>query len=305
MTDQKAPVTLVVLTFNEERNLPACLENAAGWAADIVVVDSGSTDRTAAIAKDHGARVVEHPFETHTRQWHWALSNVPLATEWVLALDADQRLTPELRAEITDRLRQPGDTVGFFLNRRQIFRGRWIRHGGYYPKYLLKLFRRTAVSLDDTELVDHHFRVAGPTENLRFDLIEDNQNEASIADWTAKHNRYATLQARQDVLRESVAGSQAGHADVLASRHDRSPDARTRRLKRVWGRLPLFVRPCLYVFYRYVLRLGFLDGKEGFVFHVLQGFWYRLLVDINTDELRSRAGVRKDDAASDVKLPIR
>jgi glycosyltransferase involved in cell wall biosynthesis len=306
MTDPKAPVTLVVLTFNEERNLPACLENAAGWAADIVVVDSGSTDRTAAIAKDHGARVVEHPFETHSRQWQWALANVPFSTEWVLALDADQRLTPELRAEITDRLRQPGETAGFFLNRRQIFRGRWIRHGGYYPKYLLKLFRRTSVSLDDTELVDHHFRVAGPTENLRCDMIEDNQNEASIAEWTAKHNRYATLQARQDVLRESVAGGPTGTADVAAaSRPDGSPDGRTRRLKRVWGRLPLFVRPCLYVFYRYVLRLGFLDGKEGFVFHVLQGFWYRLLVDINTDELRSRAGVRKDDAASDVKLPIR
>ncbi|HYN10675.1 MAG TPA: glycosyltransferase family 2 protein [Vicinamibacterales bacterium] len=308
MTDPRAPVTLVVLTFNEERNLPACLENVAGWAADMVVVDSGSTDRTVALAREFGARVVEHPFETHTRQWQWALANVPLTTDWVLALDADQRLTPELRAEIAERLQQPGETVGFFLNRRQIFRGRWIRHGGYYPKYLLKLFRRASVSLDDTELVDHHFQVAGRTENLRFDMIEDNQNEASIAVWIAKHNRYATLQARQDVLHESLADPAAGESSAPASppaHRAGGPDARTRRLKRVWGRLPLFVRPCLYVFYRYVLRLGFLDGKEGFVFHVLQGFWYRLLVDINTDELRSRAAVRNDDTAREVKLPIR
>jgi glycosyltransferase involved in cell wall biosynthesis len=308
MTEPRAPVTLVVLTFNEERNLPACLDSVAGWAADLVVVDSGSTDRTVAMAREYGARVVEHPFETHTRQWQWALANVPLTTDWVLALDADQRLTPELRTEIAERLRQPGETAGFFLNRRQIFRGRWIRHGGYYPKYLLKLFRRASVSLDATELVDHHFQVAGPTQNLGFDMIEDNQNEASIAVWTAKHNRYAALQARQDVLRESLTGDAVGESRTTAAapaHRDGSPDARTRRLKRVWHRLPLFVRPCLYVFYRYVLRLGFLDGKEGFVFHVLQGFWYRLLVDINTDELRSRAAVRKDDRAREVKLPIR
>ena len=301
MTTDRAPVTLVVLTFNEERNLPACLDSVAGWAREIVVVDSGSTDRTVSIAEEYGARVLVHPFETHARQWHWALENASLTTEWVLALDADQRLMPELRTEIAARLTHPDDVAGFFLNRRQIFRGRWIRHGGYYPKYLLKLFRRASVSVDETELVDHHFQVAGRTEHLRFDMIEDNQNEASIAVWVAKHNRYAALQARQDVLRSDqeevsiTAPAINGAADGL--------DAGTRRRKRLWSRLPLFIRPCLYVFYRYVVKLGFLDGKEGFIFHVLQGFWYRLLVDINTDELRRRPGM-PEDAAREVKLPI-
>jgi glycosyltransferase involved in cell wall biosynthesis len=308
MTADRAPVTLIVLTFNEERNLRACLESAAGWAAGIVVVDSGSTDRTAAIAGEYGARLVVHPFETHVRQWQWALANVPIATEWVLALDADQRLMPELRDEITDRLRRPDGTAGFYLNRRQIFRGRWIRHGGYYPKYMLKLFRRDSVSLDETELVDHHFHVSGPTATLRFDMIEDNRNEASIGVWVEKHNRYAALQARQDARQSSAderSGSDAATAGAATPR-PATPDDRTRRLKRFWGRLPLFVRPCLYVFYRYVFRLGFLDGKEGFVFHVLQGFWYRLMVDIYTDELRGEAsGVRREDAASPAKLPMR
>jgi glycosyltransferase involved in cell wall biosynthesis len=308
MPTDRAPVTLMVLTFNEERNLRACLESVAGWATDIVVVDSGSTDRTAAMAEEYDARLVVHPFETHARQWQWALTNIPLTTPWVLALDADQRLMPELRDEITERLQRPGETAGFFLNRRQIFRRRWIRHGGYYPKYMLKLFRRDAVLIDETELVDHHFQVNGPTATLRFDMVEDNQNEASIAVWVAKHNRYAALQARQDVLgapAEERSGSGPAGAGAISPR-PATPDDRTRHHKRLWARLPLFVRPCLYVIYRYVFRLGFLDGKEGFIFHVMQGFWYRLLVDIYTDELRGGAsGVRREDATRPAKLPLR
>ncbi len=156
------PLTVVVLTLNEERNLPACLESVVGWATEVFVVDSGSTDATGAIAWRFGARVVTHAFETHARQWKWALDELPIQTDWVLGLDADQRITPELRQEISRRLshatiaRAPS---GYFVRRRQIFRGRWIRHGGYYPKYLLKLFRLRAVSVDETDLVDHHFVV--------------------------------------------------------------------------------------------------------------------------------------------------
>ena len=275
------PLSVVVLTFNEARNLPACLASVAGLASQTFVVDSGSTDCTLEIAARHGATVVHHPFESHARQWQWALASLPLAGEWVLALDADQSLTPELRDEIGSRLSTWNvTTCGAYINRRQIFRGRWIRYGGYYPKYLLKLFRRSAVTLDETDLVDHHFAVAGSTVLLNHDLIEDNQNEREIAVWIEKHNRYAVRQAREEQARWVEArnppwGNPFG-----------SPDERTLFLKRVWNRLPLFVRPAGYFFYRYVLRFGFLDGKEGFVFHYMQAFWYRLLVDINRVEQR-------------------
>ncbi len=285
-------VTVVVLTFNEALNLRACLASVAGWARAIYVVDSGSTDATLEIASGFGARVLRHPFETHARQWVWALDALDADTDWVLGIDADQRLTPALRDDISGNLARAGIEIGgFYVCRRQIFRGRWIRHGGYYPKYLLKVFRRSRVRLEPDELVDHHFYVDGVTRNLRGDLIEDNRNEAEIFVWTAKHNRYAQLQAAHELKAraraEAIAWSDAW----------KSPDARTSFLKSLWQRLPLFVRPCLYVFYRYVCRLGFLDGRQGFIFHVLQGFWYRLLVDINIEERRSAATGREGETA--------
>jgi glycosyltransferase involved in cell wall biosynthesis len=285
----RLPLSIVVLTFNEERNLAACLESVAGLHARTFIVDSGSTDRTLAIAASHGAEVVPHPFESHARQWSWALSTLPL-DDWVLALDADQALMPALRDEIANKLPEFGGSnapSGAYLNRRQVFRGRWIRHGGYYPKYLLKLFRRSAVSVDDADLVDHHFTVSGRTVVLEHDLVEDNRNEADIRVWIDKHNRYAALQAREEENR----------ADPGEGRIFGSPDDRTRWRKRVWKRLPLYVRPFGYFFYRYVIRLGFLDGKEGLIFHFMQACWYRLLVDINRDELRRPASTSGRSAA--------
>src|SRR5262249_31414058 len=146
------------------------------------------------------AAVVTHPFETHARQWKWVLSNLPMSTEWVLALDADQRVTPALRDDITAVVARDarGGPAGCYVKRRQIFRGRWIKHGGYYPKYLLKLFRHRDVSVDERDLVDHHFRVRGPVLKLKGDLVEENANEARISTWIDKHNRYAALQAREE-----------------------------------------------------------------------------------------------------------
>lgn len=280
---RRVPVSVVVLTCNEQRNLAACLESVRDWTTEVFVVDSGSSDDTLAIASRYGVSTVVHPFTTHALQWIWALAELPIRTDWVLALDADQRVTSELKHEIAVVLNgfaeHSNAPAGFYIRRRQMFRGRWIRYGGYYPKYLLKLFRRDAVVIDHEELVDHHFGVRGRTECLRRDIVEENLNEATIATWIDKHNRYARLQALEEhrsTRRDDSGASPFGSADE-----------RTRWLKMYWSKLPLYVRPCVYFVYRYVLRFGFLDGREGFIFHVLQAFWYRLLVDINRDELRT------------------
>jgi glycosyltransferase involved in cell wall biosynthesis len=290
-------LSVIIITLNEESNLARCVASLNGVNCEIVVVDSGSTDRTKEIASAAGARVVEHAFETHTQQWLWALDNLQLKSDWVFGMDADQRLSPELRHEInelfcreelsvrSDAREREDDKLkrinGFYVKRRQVFRGKWIRHGGYYPKYLLKLFRRDKVKIETTDLMDHHFYVDNPIGKLQHDLIEDNKKENDISFWIDKHNRYASLLAREELLRNGNSSAQGLEPSLIGN-----PDQRTLWLKRVWTRLPLYVRPFLYFFYRYFLRLGFLDGKQGFIFHFLQGFWFRLLVDIKIDELR-------------------
>lgn len=275
-------IAVVILTHNEEINLPSCLHGVSDWASDIFVVDSGSADRTLDIARQYGATVVEHAFETHSKQWAWALQNLPLRTSWVLGLDADQRVTPELAAE----LRELDDSSlsgiqGIYVKRRQVFREKWIRYGGYYPKYLLKLFRRDAVFADSRDLVDHHFYVSGATLKLKNDLLESNQKEDDITFWIEKHNRYATLLAREEMETRTN-----GRRNMIAPSLFGNPDQRALRLKQIWTRMPLYVRPFLYFFYRYVVRLGFLDGKQGAIFHFLQAFWFRLLIDIKLDHMQ-------------------
>jgi glycosyltransferase involved in cell wall biosynthesis len=284
--EKRFPVSAVILTYNEELNLPACLQSVAGWAAEIFVVDSGSTDRTREVAESFGAAVCTHPFETHAHQWNWALHNLPIANSWVLALDADQQVTPDLAREIQNLDESSLREVhGIFLKRRQVFRNKWIRHGGYYPKYLLKMFRRESVETDPVDLVDHHFYVNGPVLQLQHDLIEANKNEDDISFWIEKHNRYARLMAAEHVQRG------ADSARAIRPNWFGNPDERTLYLKTIWARMPLYLRPFLYFGYRYFVQLGFLDGKEGAIFHFLHAFWFRLLVDINVDQLR-RGGAR-------------
>ena len=278
------PLTIVVLTYNEEENLPRCLASVAGWAGDIFLVDSGSTDGTLEIAESYGARVASHPFETHTRQWAWTLESLSSRHDWVLALDADQWLTPDLKEELirlfSADLGKLNEIDGFYIRRAQLFRGRRIRWGTYRSKYLLKLFRRSKVRIDHLDLVDHHFHVSGPVAKLKGEMVEENRKEDDIAFWIEKHNRYAALHAREEWLRRRNGVPWPVQPSLFGT-----PDQRSIWFKQRWSHLPLYLRPALYFFYCYFLRLGFLDGKQGFIFHFMRTFWYRLLVDIHLDDL--------------------
>ncbi len=298
----------IILAHNEERNLPDCLESLKGLGSEIFVVDSGSTDATREIAERYGANVVQHRFENYAAQRNWAQNHLPIRGEWVLHLDADERLTPELAREIKETLggkelaatsewrisdkkkfevdRHPNVPVsrlseldGFLLRKRTIFMGRWIRHGGHYPSYHLRLFRRGQGHCED-RLYDQHFLVEGKIKALKHDYID--VLTPDISTWIQKHTRWAELEAEE--LLTSCNGKAQVRPDFFGN-----PIERRRWLRNgLYGRAPLFARALLYWIYRYFLRFGFLDGKEGFIFHFLQGFWFRLLVDIKIEELRRK-----------------
>ncbi|HEX3555882.1 MAG TPA: glycosyltransferase family 2 protein [Thermoanaerobaculia bacterium] len=279
---EQLPLSVLVTTRNEEVNIERCLASVHGFADQIFVLDSESSDRTVEIARrfaevrtltyDHG-RIIPWIFQ-------WGLDNLPLRHDWVLILEADQAVTPELRAEIAALLARPEVREdGFYVRRRQIFRGKPLRFGGYGSKVLLKLFRRSRSELDPVEQ-DTRVYVRGPVGRLRSPLDEWNRKEDSILFYLEKHLRYAEAFAREEHERR-----RRRLAWKATPRLFGTPDERVLWLKDRYHRLPLFVRPALYFLYRYFFLLGILDGRTGFVFHFLQAFWFRLVVDIRLEEL--------------------
>jgi len=289
-TREPAAVTVVILTYNEEANLPSCLESLRGLTCAIVVVDSGSTDRTVAIAREAGALVAEHPFANYAAQRNWALENVPIRSEWVLNLDADERLTPDLVQEIADVLHAPVSEVdGYLLRKRTVFMGRWIKHGAHYPSYHLRLFRKQRGRCEE-RLYDQHFVVNGTVRTLQHDYVDVLTSDLDV--WMQRHIRWAGLEARElSLSRED--------GPLVVPKLLGDPIQQRRWLRdRLYARAPLFTRAFLYWFYRYFLCVGFLDGKEGLIFHFLQGCWYRFLIDVKLHELRLQSNARPSRGAS-------
>lgn len=275
---QPLPLSVIVLTLNEEANIDACLQSVMNWCDDLWLVDSGSTDRTLALAATYTKQIVSHPFENYASQRNWAQTALQLKHQWVLHLDADERITPELRAAIQDFFAKGLDQQvnGAIFSRRTLFMGRWIKHGGHYPVYHTRLFRRDRGHCEE-RLYDQHFVVEAPVKKLEGDLIDILTSDLDT--WSRRHIRWAGLEAAESCH----VGSQP---DQVVARLSGTPIERRRWLRtKLFGRVPLFARAFGYFFYRYVLRRGFLDGTEGLIFHFLQACWFRFYVDAKIWEM--------------------
>jgi glycosyltransferase involved in cell wall biosynthesis len=284
-------LTALILTFNEEMHISRCLKSIASICDRIIVIDSFSTDHTAKIVQKFDCDLLEHKWNNnHAEQLNWGLDNAAIETDWVLRIDADEYLTSELAAEISAKL--PGMSAGVSgveFNRRNYFKGQWIRYGGYYPTVLLRIWRNGFGRCENRLMDEHIVLKKGTIDRFENDLVDDNLQQ--IHWWTNKHNNYA--------LREA--------ADLLNIRYKfvNSPGSQGYTTKQagvkrflkenVYSRMPLGFRPLLYFLFRFFIRLGFLDGPKGWVFHFLQGFWYRLLVDVNVWEAEEM--IRKDGIA--------
>lgn len=273
-------IVAVILTQDEERHIARAINSVARVCSSVIVVDSGSTDRTVEVAAALGATVYFNPWVNYSTQFNWALKQVPPSAEWVLRLDADEIVTDELADQILSRLANlPEKVSGIVVDRRMAFLGRPIRYGGVFPVKVLRIFRNGQGECED-RWMDEHIKVKGEVIEVVGEILDDNLN--TLTWWISKHNSYASREV-VDLLNSELRFMAQDEAVEL------SPgQARTKRLikEKVYSKLPLGIRAAIYFLYRYVMRFGFLDGREGFAFHFLQGFWYRYLVDLKILEVR-------------------
>ncbi|MFN8356527.1 MAG: glycosyltransferase family 2 protein [Spirosomataceae bacterium] len=281
-------LSVIILTFNEAKHIERCINSLLPITNQIFIVDSGSTDNTVALATALGATVVTNPWVNYAKQFNFGIQHNPFQTQWLMRMDADEYILPELAQEIAQQLSNlPADVHGIYIKRRVVFMEKWIRRGGYYPIWLLRIWRSGQGICEESWMDEHIKLFAGKAIHFQQDLVDHNLN--NLTWWTQKHNLYAIREAI-DLLNIRYNFS---NADIVEPNLFGTQEQRKRYLKIKYASLPLFTRPFIYFLYRYFLKLGFLDGKKGLVWHFLQGFWYRFLVDAKIFEVYLRAGKDK------------
>lgn len=286
-------LTVVILTKNEEKNIRKCIESFRGIAKRFVIVDSFSTDGTKKLCGelDKELRKTGSSLDFYQNTWvdyatqlNWGLTQTNITTEWSMRMDADEELMEDLAEEIAEKLDSLKSPVnGVIIRRRLIFMGRWIKHGGRYPELLLRIFRTGKAVCEQKIMDEHMILLEGMTVEFKHDLVDNNQKDLEW--WTAKHNWYSnrevldhqmTLEHQIDESLET-GGESSGQAAVK------------RKIKnKGYYKLPMFWRAHIYFVYRYYFKLGFLDGPEGRIFHFLQAYWYRFLVDAKMYECQKK-----------------
>jgi glycosyltransferase involved in cell wall biosynthesis len=259
MTD----IAIIILTFNEELNLPATLDSIKGWAREIFIVDSFSSDRTVDVALAHSHEkvfIVQHAFEDYSKQWNWALTHLPISSAWTLKLDADERVTEEFKNEVDNLTKNASTEIeGIFFRRKILFMGRMLHWGGITENYDLRMWRTGCATFED-RAVNEHAIVRGGTTKLKSYVLH--ANTKSIADWLDKHNRYSSLEAIS-----LINGKMTGD---IQPRFFGDPAQQRMLLRKIYYGIPL--RASAHFIYRFILRGGFLDGRYG--------FWYAFLTTV-------------------------
>lgn len=278
-------VTVIILTLNEEIHIRRCLENVNRFARKVYVVDCYSQDQTVNIAQECGAEVVLHKWPgNQADQFNWALDQLKIDTEWILRLDADEYLRPELIQELQDKLPSMADNISALsLPLARAFCGKVLQHGIVNNIRIVRIFRRGRVRYEKRLMDEHLSILSGRIIGMTNHFVDDNR--MSIGRFIKKHNDYATREAALLLDAEfhltDVGQLSKDHGEEVEKKRDQ---------KAKYARMPLFWRAFGYFIYRYILKMGFLDGKEGFLWDFLQGWWYRTLVDAKIFEIKKACG---------------
>jgi hypothetical protein len=266
------PITAVIITKNEELHIRRLLRNINGIFNEIVILDSFSEDRTGDIALEYNVKFIKNKFKNFGDQRNVAMKSSEVTNKWVFFIDADEIVDDDLITEL--RLIFTGKIThdGFYINRKFIFMNKWIKYGGYYPIYLLRLVNKEKTNC--TGIINEHLQIDGKTTKIKNGhLIDHNLNNFQY--WVNKHNNYSDLESiefftKSITFNTSPISSQAGFKNYI-------------KIK-IYNNIPLFFRPFAYFFYRFFLKLGFLDGYKGFIYHTCQGFIFWFFVDVKIYE---------------------
>ncbi|MBU8915090.1 glycosyltransferase family 2 protein [Bacillus sp. FJAT-29953] len=270
-----ADITAVVLTKNESRNISNCINSIKTLVDRVVVVDSGSTDNTVEIARNLGADVYEHPFENYARQFNWGLDNTNISTKWVIRIDADEQFTPQLCKEIEEniKLHENDDINGFTLEAWLYFMEKKLNYGGTKKRKLM-VFKNGIGRIEDRKMDEHTILTEGKSIALKERFLH--YDFKNLDYFISKYNWYATREMQDYYIHIESSDSEQSSERILVDKKIQQ----TRKKKfHLYYKAPLFIRAFLLFIINYIIKLGFLDGKEGFIYHFLHTFWYRMLVD--------------------------
>ena len=276
-------ITAIILTYNEEKHIERCIQSIKKYSDNIYIVDSYSTDNTIQLCKSLGVNILQNKFINQSKQFAWALDNIDFKTEWILRLDADEYLEDDLINEIKNKLPNiPKDIVGINLKRKHLFMNKWIKFGGRYPLRLLRLWRNGHGYIEDRWMDEHIMVEGGKTITFNNNFCDHNLNNLSF--FINKHDWYAGREV-VDIL-SSVLKINNGKKKLTSTNTSFNVSLKRYLKENLYNKLPIGFGPLLYFLYRYVILLGFLDGKSGLIYHFLQGFWYRFLVECKLIEYK-------------------
>lgn len=276
-------IAAIILTKDEAKHIVRCITSIKDVVDEMWVVDSFSTDDTCALAEQMGAKVVRHNFINQAQQFNWALSELPIRCEWIWRIDADEYIEPPLGTKVKEAISTcPNDVNGIYVNKKIVFLGKPLMHSGWYPAQQIKVIRRRH-GMSENKIVDEHLIVTDG-KTIALDGCQTDENLNDLAWWTEKHNCNSEREAVNMLRMEYGMCERVGVSPKLFG----NDAERKRWLKLRYARLPLYVRPFINFFVRYVVMLGFLDGNIRW--YVLQCFWYRFLVDAKIYEIKKSCG---------------
>lgn len=273
-------LTIIIPTLNEELNIVKCLEALSSLNCEIYVLDSCSRDRTVELSEQLGGIVIQKDWKLFSEKINWALNNLDVKTDWVMRLHADEVLSNDLLEILKSNFLLETNCDAFLVNRKVEFLGKILNFGGMKSLRDVRIWRTGIAAMEEREN-DEHTTIDGTISTINGFIID--RNNKDIFEWTDKHNIVSTHEAGSFMLSDKI----EGNTDRLA---------KVKRFIRnnIYYKLPLFFRAALNFVLRYVILLGFLDGRAGLIFHVLQGFWYRFLVDVKIYESRLKDGSPAD-----------